>query len=380
MKKFAYLTAAVLAASLLSACSGTDNLAKPTPLKTFKPSLHFKKVWGHNTGTTASQYLNIAIGHDQQNVYVVSGKGVVQAYNAQSGKEMWHQALDTPIAGGVSVAQHLAVVSSRHGDIYALSTRDGHVIWQKNINGVVLAPAAISKQAVFVKTINDNVLALSAADGKTLWSDAGNPPSLVLRGGGQPQLFADYLAVGTAAGQIQVYKQSDGSKLWSQQIAEPKGSFDIERMVDVTVAPIITGDALYAAAFQGNLVGYSLKDGSELWQHKLSAYTGMTVDATHLYISAANGDLYAFNKTDGVSNWKLTALYARGITAPALLADTLIVGDEQGYVHAINKSTGRFVARQRATTKTIRSAPVIVGDEVFVLDVAGHLFAYRLEA
>jgi outer membrane protein assembly factor BamB len=47
-------------------------------------------------------------------------------------------------------------------------------------------------------------------------------------------------------------------------------------------------------------------------------------------------------------------------------------------VHWLSLDEGKFVARERLGRKPIESAPVIVGDTVYVEDVKGHIAAYSV--
>jgi len=47
-------------------------------------------------------------------------------------------------------------------------------------------------------------------------------------------------------------------------------------------------------------------------------------------------------------------------------------------VHWLSIDEGKFAARERLSKKAIESAPVVVGDTVYIEDVRGHIGAYSV--
>lgn len=47
-------------------------------------------------------------------------------------------------------------------------------------------------------------------------------------------------------------------------------------------------------------------------------------------------------------------------------------------MHWLKISDGSLAGRERLSKKAIRAQPLVVGDMVYVEDIAGHIAAYRL--
>src|SRR5262249_11165231 len=75
--------------------------------------------------------------------------------------------------------------------------------------------------------------------------------------------------------------------------------------------------------------------------------------------------------------WEQKALHRRGLTAPALDGDTLVIGDFQGYVHWLDAATGELLARHKTDGKRITNSPVVVDGRVYVLTDNGRLSAFQ---
>ena len=54
----------------------------------------------------------------------------------------------------------------------------------------------------------------------------------------------------------------------------------------------------------------------------------------------------------------------------------VVVGDYDGYLHWMDRGSGRFVARERPGRTRISASPVVVGDRLFVIDDNGKVAAF----
>lgn len=363
---------------LLSACSSSDNLEKPSPLVEFKPKITVAKQWSDSLEGTDEQYLNLHIAHAGKTLYVAGYKGDIYAVNASDGDTVWKQNIDAHIVGGVTVAHGFAVVTTEGGFVVALKAKTGTVAWRSSIGNQVLGLASISRQVTVVKTIAGVVIGLDTRTGKQLWQYDGNAPQLVLRASSKPTIDGNNVIVGFADGKISMLNLHSGSLQWQQAIATPEGSFPVQRMVDISASPQIKAGIIYATTFQGNIAALERSNGQVVWNHKLSSYTGLALKGSSLYVTDARSHVWKFEQDNGAVAWRQKALQARVLSAPVLLSNYVVVGDAEGYIHWLRTSDGEFVARQKLDGDAIRTAPVVIGNTMYVLDIDGHLVAYQL--
>ena len=76
--------------------------------------------------------------------------------------------------------------------------------------------------------------------------------------------------------------------------------------------------------------------------------------------------------------WRQEALRLRDLTAPTRYANTLVVGDFEGYLHWLSPDNGEFLARERAAGQRISGPPLVVGQNVYVQGEDGTVAAYTL--
>tara|TARA_R110000868_G_scaffold362686_1_gene624881 strand:+ start:22245 stop:23396 length:1152 start_codon:yes stop_codon:yes gene_type:complete len=383
MKALCRIFSVIILVIIMAACSpfGTDNLPAPSPLAKFTPSLQVKRLWLDDVGGIGEQYFNYTIAPNNDVIYTANKKGLLIATRRTDDARLWRVFMDKTIIGGPSYGNGLIVVSTDEGIVYAFDAKKGVELWQQQLDNQVLGAATITKTSVLVKTVDDGVYALDVKTGKTQWSYVTDAPEMVLRGGSTPVVAGDKVLVGLANGKLIALGLSDGVMLWQQQVTQPQGATDVQRMVDITISPVVSGHVAYVASYQGFIAAYNLDTGAALWHHKISAYAGIAIANNLLFITDAKGDVWAFDKKTGTVVWRQEKLEHRGLTAPVVMGRDIVIADAEGYLHWLNQKTGKFVARvQVAKESAIASTPLVVGNTVYALAKNGTIAAYQAPA
>ncbi len=356
-----------------------DNTPTPSPLVTFTPTANVFSVWSQQTGGGFDRDdLLLHIAASSNALFTSSASGNLVALDQKTGNRLWSQSADMSVTGGPAAGSNIVVVAGSDGQVAAYRSRNGELAWQAHVPNQVLAPPAVANGVVIVKTIDGHIQAFSAATGKPHWNYVNATPSLVLRGDSQPAIAGNVAVIGFADGKLLGFNIQSGQLLWQHAVSLPSGSTPLQQLVDVDAKPVIDGNIAYAANYHGNVTAVSMRDGQLLWEHQLSSYTGLTVDSSRVYVTDAQGDVWAFNKQTGTVDWRQQKLQARLLTAPVSMGQFVVVADAQGYVHWLDKRSGRFVAR--IDNGGVIKSPLIVRDStLYVLTVSGKLSAYRLQ-
>jgi outer membrane protein assembly factor BamB len=85
----------------------------------------------------------------------------------------------------------------------------------------------------------------------------------------------------------------------------------------------------------------------------------------------------ALRRRDGTVVWQQDGLKHRQLSAPAVDGSAVAVGDFEGYVHWLDRTTGRFIAREHRGSHRIVAAPLVADGRLFVLDEAGKVAAFK---
>ena len=368
----------LLAAAVSVGCASASVREPPTPLAEFTPAFGVVQAWSADIGGGTKDYPGLLPTIRDATVYAAGANGRVSAFAVDSGKPRWQVDLNVPISGAVGVGQSLVAVGTRDGRVIALARDTGEQRWVAKVSSEVLAPPAIGDSIVVAQTVDGRLVGLAIADGKLLWVYERAEPALSLRGADAPILVPNAVLAGFASGRLAAVRLDDGQALWEIPVALPRGRNEIERLVDVDVAPLVFSDAIYAASFQGKLVALNPSNGNVLWSRDISTHTGIASDGTNLYVTNDRGYVLAFDRRNGASLWRQEGLRGRSLNAPVTYDDVIVVADYEGYVHWLAREDGRFIARHQVGSAPVRARGVVADGTVFVAGLSGTLSALRL--
>lgn len=370
----------------IAACGGMPLGSKnsdPRPAtalnKTLAKSFQAERAWqlGFGKGTQGSQ-LQLQPAVEANRVYAADASGRVIAADASSGRVLWQQRLDLPLSAGPDVAGNSLVLGSTEGDLIALSTADGNERWRTQLSSGILAVPSIIGDLVVVHSIDDDVFGVDLADGSIRWQYAYSAPALTLHGNSTPIPAGDGVLIGKSGGKLVKLELDRGLPLWETLVTRPSGRSELERITDIDVDPLVIGDRVYVAVYNGDLAAVNLNSGELLWRRELSSHAGLAADDSSLYVTDSDDGLWAATLEDGSALWHQEALRYREITAPQIAGRLLFVGDSEGYLHWFSIDGGRYLGYQRIGKDAISHRPVLSGGQVFLQTDDGSLTALRL--
>jgi outer membrane protein assembly factor BamB len=373
---------ALLALVLIAACSKDKNVDEPAKLTPLPhPSVHVTHLWGHNMGDKKAAVLRLGDGISitDQRVYAAGHKGEVVALDLGNGRLLWRAKTGAPLSGGTASSPELVVVGASDGQLFAFDPANGHSRWKVRLSGEVLAPAAISPRLVAVRTVDGKLHALSPEDGHELWASEQQVPRLSLRGTASPVIAGDLVLCGFDNGKVVAVNAADGSLQWEATVTPPHGRTELERLDDIDSPVRVSGRDVYAVGFQGKVAMLALDTGQVWWSHEDSSYRGVTLDEDTLYLADADGVVAALKARTGAEVWRQNVLLHRGLSPIAVMDETIVVGDFQGYVHWLDKASGALAARVGSGSARISTQPLVVGDIVVVANDRGQINAYRVK-
>ena len=368
---------------LIAACSKDKNVDEPAKLTPLPhPSVKVTHIWGYNLHDKKATVLRldqgISIADDR--VYAASHKaGEVVALNLTNGRLLWRAKTRAPLSGGTASSPELVVVGASDGQLFAFDAANGHGRWNIRLNGEVLAPAAISPKLIAVRTVDGKLHALRPEDGHELWVTEQQVPRLSLRGTASPVISGDLVLSGFDNGKVVALSSGDGSVQWEATVTPPHGRTELERLDDIDSPVRVAGRDVYAVGFQGKVAMLAIDTGQVWWSHEASSYRGLTVDEDTLYVADSDGVVSALKTRTGAEVWQQKALLHRGLSPIAVMDDTIVTGDFQGYLHWLDKASGALAARVSTGGGRISTQPLVIGDMVVVVNDRGQINAYRVK-
>ncbi len=351
--------------------SATDPNA-PASLVNFTETAKFTERWHANVGDAGANLLQVALTRDA--VYAVSGKGSLVRLDRATGHTVWQAENKIVVTAGVGAGGGLGLIGSEKGEVFAFS-EDGKLSWKQKLSSEVLGVPQVGEGIVVVRTGDGHIAGLRASDGKSLWVYERSTPALVVRSHAGVVIRRGLVYAGFAGGKLLAIKLADGSLVWENAVSQPRGNTELERISDITSNPIVSDEQVCAIAFQGNLACFEAGQGSPLWNRDISSDKGLFISRKQLYVSDARGVVSALDKDTGSTIWKNEQLLLRDTSAVSVIYRFVVMGDYQGYIHALSREEGQFVARTKLDGGAIQTQAVEMDGGLLVLTRNGGVYS-----
>lgn len=366
---------------VLAGCDKDKDVAPPVALVAINARLSVTRLWDVKLGgKDKGLRLALAPAADGTRIYAAGQDGTVQAFEPKSGRSLWHVKTKLGLSAGPAVGNGLVVLGTSDGQLLGLEAATGATRWKARTTGEVLAAPVVAPQAVVVRTVDGRIHALATDTGKELWGNEQFIPRLTLRGTSAPVVAGDTVVSAFDNGKVSAYGLVSGDVLWDTGVSPPHGKTELERMVDIDGRIEVSGHDVFVAGFQGRVAMLALDSGQVWWSRELSSYRGLALDGETLYVTTADGSVQAMRRRDGTPVWQQDRLLRRGLTAPVVDGDSLVVVDFEGFVHWLDRASGALVGRIKTAKQRVTNAPLVADGVVYVQSDAGRLTALRARA
>ncbi len=365
----AFVMAAAVGA--LAACSSSPKAPQPAPLAPVANLMGTSLIWSAQVGAGHAGLQPLVAGG---RVWAASASGSVVALDASSGVVAWRAELNTPLAAGVGSDGETAAVVTRENQLVAL--RDGREVWRVRLNARSFTAPLVAGKRVFVLTADRSISAYDSANGARLWATTRPADPLVLNQPGALLAVGDSLVAGVS-GRLAGFNPDNGAVRWEVPVASPRGTNEIERLVDI-VGPLARLGASVCARAYGAVVGcVDASRGTPVWTKPAQGTTGVHGDDRLLFGSESDGRFVAWRRDSGEPAWTIERLKYRELSAPLALGRVVAVGDNTGLVHLVSREDGSEMTRLSTDGSPVLVQPVLAGDALVVQTRNGGLYAWR---
>jgi outer membrane protein assembly factor BamB len=365
--------ATVLSIAVLAACQGTGK-PKPAELPPKAEVLGVRQAWSVQIPPTNGFSLVANVAGDV--VTVAGADGTVVAIDARNGTEMWRAKAGAPLVAGVGSDGTVAAVVTNENNLVAL--QGGKVLWKQKLSAETYTPPLVAGRRVFVQTADRNTSAWDGQSGRRLWTQSRTADALVLKRPGVMLAVGDTLVAGVG-GRLVGMNPANGSSRWESPIAAPRGTNDVERLVDLTGTVSRVDNNLCARAYFASVGCVDAARGTLLWNKPAQGSDGLAGDDQAIYGTESNGAVTAWRRTDGDRMWSIDSYKYRTLTAPLAVGRTLIIGEGTGQLLFLNREDGSPLNRLSPDGSPIAVDPVLAANTVVVVTRKGGVFGYRPE-
>ena len=367
---------ALLAAALATGCSnfwnpfGPDR-PKPKDLEPIAAPITVREAWRQNFGKVEFP-LTVAV--NGATLTMATSDGTVLAFEGETGRTLWRTSVGSAISAGVGSDGTVAAVVTREGNLVALDS--ARIRWTKPLGVRVATAPLVAGGRIFVLGVDRSVHAFDAADGLKLWQVARPGDALTLQQTGVVTAFKDTLVVGQGPRMAGVDPNTSMLR-WEVPLGSPRGANEVERLADLVGPVVRVGDLVCARSFQAAVGCVDAQTGNVAWTKTVGGTDAIAGDAEQLFGADASDRMTSWKTSTGDILWTNESLMFRRLGAPAVIAQSVVYGDNDGTLHWFSRAKGESQARVATDGSAITTPPVAVGGVLVVVTRGGGVFAFR---
>ena len=346
---------------------------EPRELEDFNERFQFVENWeirfkGEN------KLNNFEPAFSGSSLFFADQKGNVSNIDIQSGEIIWESELDSTISAGIVAGFGRLFLSDDKGNLICLDQNDGSIQWKSFAGGEVLANVGVDAGLVVVKTASGFLNAFNIETGSEEWSYRSVAPNLTVRGSSSPVINENIVYATFDNGRIGAFNLKTGLPIWDGAISFTEGVSELDNLIDADSSPILEGNRIYTVNFQGNLSVFDAAQRRAVWESKESSFYEPFTLRGVLGIVSADSKISTYSSRTFEDSWKLEEYALRELSNPETHKGYILVGDFEGYIHAIDPLTGITVARKKISRSKIITL-ISRSDSFYAIDEKMRLFS-----
>jgi outer membrane protein assembly factor BamB len=275
------------------------------------------------------------VSRDGHTLFVPSADRHLYALDAGTGLVGWRFAADASVLSQPFVTPEVVVFTAGER-LLAVHAASGELAWAVPGRGFSAGRAGCDGERVYTAAADGFARAHDLRTGREAWSHrmvSGDLHRVRLYSG-----WDDVIALG--AGAVLAATVS-GTQALDAATGAPRWTLPGSTMYPPTVV-LGDGTALFTTE-RGVLSRVALADGGTVWQADLGVgvqNAGLAVAGNSAWVVSADGRLVRVGLASGHEQGSMRYTLARCYSAPAVVGDTLVTGDQDGVVHGIRLPAG----------------------------------------
>jgi outer membrane protein assembly factor BamB len=347
--------------------------------------MQLKKVFAVSAGTGSSGRDRLLSGPIVVGgrVYVLDAEANVRAFNAANGSRVWGRPLapkgkdpEGAFGGGLASDGNNVYAATAFGEVVALNAATGNEAWRQKLGSPMRAAPTVSDGKVFVVTVANEVMALDTADGKQAWKHQGTGEQASLMAVSSPAVADGVVVVPSTSGEIIALSAGAGLSTWDESLAASDPTTSLANLNDIAGRPVIDNGLVFGIAHAGRLGAFKLTDGSQVWSQEIAGSQTPWVAGDYVFVISNRATLAAVAKRNGAVRWSVTLPGAGTWAGPVVGGGRLLVVGSAGQLVSISPQTGQTLSTITLGEKFF-IAPVIANGTIYLLSDAGTLIALR---
>lgn len=325
-------------------------------------------------------------------VFVMDAVGNISAHDTANINTIYWQSPgvseeDEPdvMGGGLAYDQGRLYATSGRGVVAAFEAATGKGLWKKSLRVLFRSSPTVGGGKLLAITIDSQLFALDAATGEILWSHRGIAETAGLMNSVSPAISGGDVIVPYASGEIYALSLADGRPLWNQSLSQGARTVALAAFSGIGGDPVIDGQVVFVVSSSGRLAVYGLATGQALWTQPIASINVPWISGDYLFVLTADNQLAALVKYDGRVRWstplpgfededkKMKPIVWRG---PILLNGQLVIIGSHGKLMTFSAADGAAVAT-KDIPEGIITAPVAAGGKLYMVSKDAKLYSLQ---
>lgn len=325
-------------------------------------------------------------------LYVVDTTARVTAFDANTGAQIWTNALEVEddgkssrYGGGVSATATNVFATNGVGDVASLAADTGALVWKKRPAGPLRGAPTLSNGNLYVMTQDNQIYALRQSDGEPQWNEAGPVAASGIFGVGAPAAAQGTVIAGYSSGELAAYRYENGRSLWSDTLSRTAMSTSVSTLTDIDADPVIDRGRVFALGKGGRMASYELVSGQRIWEINIAGISTPVAAGEWVFVMTDEAKLLCVARSSGKVRWisKLQRYdneeKKKGPISwygPVLAGGRLVVANSRGSVWSVSPDEG--TATEVFDLKNnVSLAPIVANNTLYILDDSGRISAFR---
>jgi len=271
------------------------------------------------------------------------------------------------------------IVGDTEGIVYCLRLGDGEMLWKFPTRAEVLSSPTIVDDVVYIASADGRLFALGVEDGEFLWKyRRAYERHITIRGFSTPAYADGIIYEGFSDGSVVALDAVKGTEQWSTSLNVKKGDF-----IDIDSSPVVSGDYLFIASYDGNLYCLKRNTGEALWQYPGGGTSTASVADGKVFFTTLSREVIALARETGFLVWKKRIgededeEEEQGLpTSPLIIGDVLVVGFSGEHLYGFDAVTGEKIWVEKIK-KGISADSIFANKSLFVFSNKGRLYQFE---
>lgn len=314
--------------------------ARLKPSAPDKETRFFKNAWAKNLDTTyVTGNLPIGVGAPRifnDIVYMGTLDGMMNAYDAESGRLLWSVDDKTPLGGPVEFFKDHVAYGGLNGRFFVRHYLSGKLKYAIDLAASVESAPVFHNDHLFIYLRGHQIVHLDAETGKVIWAyKRAVPVTTTLQRTTKPLVIGNKVIVGFADGFLGALSMDEGLLLWETKLVENS------KFVDVDLNPILAGGMIISGSPSGELKAINPESGAVARSYGVSVMAHPVLKGEQLILGTNDGEVIIMGLNGDIL--KRVQVSKLAVSAVTWWKGMLVVASFDGKIQAVDPLTMKIV-------------------------------------